>query len=312
MMTRRPHAAALLCALLLFANIPASARQTPAPADPSAQTPAAQQQQGPRARPTPDPNDPVQRIRDEALNRSQVMQTLSHLTNIIGPRLTGSPGMRRANEWTRDRLTEWGLVNAKLEPWGAFGRGWTLRQFSAAVVEPQSFPLMDKPGFRNAVRRRRCIFLADGFYEWQRQGKTKMPFLIRMRDGGPMLLAGIWETFHDPSGGEIDTAAIVTTTASGKLTRIHDRMPVILGREEIARWLDNDERHAPEAFGLVRPCPDEWLDLVSISSRVNSVANDDPDVQAPLLSSVAEPVRQEDSTAARPRSNDEDAQGRLF
>jgi carboxypeptidase Q len=145
MMTRRPHAAALLCALLLFANIPAQARQTPAPADSSAQTPAAPPQQGARTRPTPDPNDPVQRIRDEALNRSQVMQTLSHLTNIIGPRLTGSPGMRRANEWTRDRLTEWGLVNAKLEPWGAFGRGWTLRQFSAAVVEPQSFPLNAYP-----------------------------------------------------------------------------------------------------------------------------------------------------------------------
>src|SRR5215207_10411970 len=110
MMTRRPHAAALLCALLLFANIPAHARQTPAPADPSAQTPPAAQQQEPRARPTPDPNDPVQRIRDEALNRSQVMQTLSHLTNVIGPRLTGSPGMRRANEWTRDKLAGWGLA----------------------------------------------------------------------------------------------------------------------------------------------------------------------------------------------------------
>jgi carboxypeptidase Q len=141
MMTRRPHAAALLCALLLFANIPAHARQTPAPADTSAAAP----QQGARTRPTPDPNDPVQRIRDEALNRSQVMQTLSHLTNVIGPRLTGSPGMRRANEWTRDKLTEWGLANAKLEPWGAFGRGWTLRQFSAAAVEPQAFPLNAYP-----------------------------------------------------------------------------------------------------------------------------------------------------------------------
>jgi carboxypeptidase Q len=148
MMTRRPHAAALLCALLLFANIPAAARQTPAPADPAAQTPPAaqqQQQQGPGARPTPDPNDPVQRIRDEALNRSQVMQTLNQLTNVIGARLTGSPGMRRANEWTRDRLTQWGLANAKLEPWGAFGRGWVLRQFSAAAVEPQPFPLNAYP-----------------------------------------------------------------------------------------------------------------------------------------------------------------------
>src|SRR5215217_255394 len=105
MMPRRRIAVALLCAPLLFANLPAFARQA---ADQSGAAPAAAQQQGPGARPTPDPNDPVQRIRDEALNRSQVMQTLNHLTNVIGPRLTGSPNMRRANEWTRDRLTSWG------------------------------------------------------------------------------------------------------------------------------------------------------------------------------------------------------------
>jgi hypothetical protein len=142
-MTNRRAYSAALCALLLFANFPASARQTPA-TDPASQTPTASAQV-PRTGPTPDPNDPVQRIRDEALNRSQVMQTLSHLTNVIGPRLTGSPAMRRANEWTRDRLTEWGLANAKLEPWGAFGRGWVLRRFTAEAVEPQPFPLNAYP-----------------------------------------------------------------------------------------------------------------------------------------------------------------------
>ncbi|MET0625910.1 MAG: M20/M25/M40 family metallo-hydrolase [Pyrinomonadaceae bacterium] len=141
-MTNRRTYAAALCALLLFANTPASARQTPAQ-EPAAQTPSAAQT--PRTRPTPDPNDPLQRIRDEALNRSQVMQTISHLTNVIGPRLTGSPAMRRANEWTRDKLTEWGLANAKLEPWGAFGRGWVLRRFTAEAIEPQPFPLNAYP-----------------------------------------------------------------------------------------------------------------------------------------------------------------------
>ncbi|HEX8284449.1 MAG TPA: M20/M25/M40 family metallo-hydrolase [Pyrinomonadaceae bacterium] len=147
MMTRRKYAAAPLCALLLFANVPARARQNPAApaADAPAQTTTPAAQQSPRTRLAPDPNDPVQRIRDEALNRSQVMQTLSHLTNVIGPRLTGSPSMKRANEWTRDKLTEWGLQNAKLEPWGAFGRGWVLRSFTAAAVEPQPFPLNAYP-----------------------------------------------------------------------------------------------------------------------------------------------------------------------
>jgi carboxypeptidase Q len=137
-MSRRRIAAALLCSLL-FANISASAQQPTAPAQ------ATPTQAGAQTAPTPDPNDPVQRIKDEGLNRSQVLKTLNYLTNVIGPRLTGSPGMKRANEWTRDRLTEWGLANAHLEAWGPFGRGWALKRFSAEVVEPQAFPLFAYP-----------------------------------------------------------------------------------------------------------------------------------------------------------------------
>jgi carboxypeptidase Q len=95
--------------------------------------------------PAPDPNDPVQRIKDEGMNRSQVMQTLSYLSDVIGPRLTASPGMKRANEWTRDQLTKWGLQNGHLEPWGPFGRGWTLKRFSAQVIEPTAIPLIAYP-----------------------------------------------------------------------------------------------------------------------------------------------------------------------
>ncbi|HYH85958.1 MAG TPA: hypothetical protein VEX60_10940, partial [Pyrinomonadaceae bacterium] len=139
-MHRRRIAATLLCSLLL-ANLPASAQQptpNPSPQPSSMQT-------GAQATPTPDPNDPVQRIKDEGMNRSKVMETLSYLTNVIGPRLTGSPGMKRANEWTRDELTKWGLQNARLEAWGPFGRGWALKSFSAEVVEPQVMPLVAYP-----------------------------------------------------------------------------------------------------------------------------------------------------------------------
>lgn len=90
-------------------------------------------------------NSPIERIRDEGLNRSQVMTTLSYLTDVIGPRLTGSPELRRANEWTRDRFTAWGLTNAQTEPWGTFGRGWSLRRFSAQIIAPQSIPLIAYP-----------------------------------------------------------------------------------------------------------------------------------------------------------------------
>ncbi|HJR06814.1 MAG TPA: M20/M25/M40 family metallo-hydrolase [Pyrinomonadaceae bacterium] len=101
--------------------------------------------QQPAATPTPDPNDPIVRIKDEGMNRSQVMQTLSYLSDVIGPRLTNSPNMRRANEWTRDQMLKWGMQNAHLEAWGPFGRGWSLKRFSAEVVEPQGFPLIAYP-----------------------------------------------------------------------------------------------------------------------------------------------------------------------
>jgi hypothetical protein len=93
----------------------------------------------------PDANDPIARIRDEGMNHSQVMQTLSYLSDVIGPRLTASPGMKRSNEWTRDQLTKWGLQNAHLEAWGPFGRGWTLKRFSAQVSEPTAFPVIAYP-----------------------------------------------------------------------------------------------------------------------------------------------------------------------
>lgn len=96
--------------------------------------------------PQPPAEDPmIVKIKDEGMNRSQVMQTLSYLTDVIGPRLTASPAMKRSNEWTRDTLTKWGLQNAHLESWGPFGRGWSLKRFSAQVVSPQDIPLIAYP-----------------------------------------------------------------------------------------------------------------------------------------------------------------------
>jgi len=116
--------------------------QQPSPSPgPAAQAASAQQ----AATPAKDPNDPIERIKDEGMNRSQVMQTLSYLSDVIGPRLTASPGMKRSNEWTRDQLTKWGLQNAHLEAWGPFGRGWSLKRFSAQVSEPLSIPLIAYP-----------------------------------------------------------------------------------------------------------------------------------------------------------------------
>ncbi len=91
------------------------------------------------------PKDDIDKIKDEGINRSQVMQTLGYLSDVIGSRLTGSPGLKRANEWTRDAMMKWGLENAHLESWGPFGRGWTLKRFYAMVDGPTAFPLIAYP-----------------------------------------------------------------------------------------------------------------------------------------------------------------------
>jgi carboxypeptidase Q len=133
-MTVRRYTAIVL--LLIFAVCPVTLFSQTA-TQPAAQTTA--------QTPAPDANDPIARIRDEGMNHSQVMQTLSYLSDVIGPRLTASPGMKRANDWTRDQLTKWGLQNAHLEAWGPFGRGWTLTRFSAQVSAPTAFPVIAYP-----------------------------------------------------------------------------------------------------------------------------------------------------------------------
>ncbi|HZE69600.1 MAG TPA: M20/M25/M40 family metallo-hydrolase [Pyrinomonadaceae bacterium] len=137
MLLRRYAVVLLLISLIATAGV--WAQQPSGTPVPTATQPPGQQ---PPAR---DPNDPIERIKDEGMNRSQIMQTLSYLSDVIGPRLTASPNAKRANEWTRDQLTKWGLQNPHLEAWGPFGRGWTLKRFSAQVVEPQTIPLIAYP-----------------------------------------------------------------------------------------------------------------------------------------------------------------------
>jgi putative SOS response-associated peptidase YedK len=223
------------------------------------------------------------------------------------PRYNIAPTQPVAIVTEREGERHFGLVR-----WG-FLPGW--------VKDPKDFPLVinargetldSKAAFKAALRRRRCVFLADGFYEWQRRGREKAPFLIRMRDEGPIPLAGLWETYTDRSGSEIDTAAIVTTDANGVLAAVHDRMPVILSREGVGAWLDVAAADHKDALGLVRPCPEDWLTMVPVSSRVNKVANDDPDLQTPLAAPEARPEPPAARKADTPRSSDEDEQGWLF
>ena len=149
-MMQRRSAAVMLLSLSLLGSLlaPGATFAKRSAAGPKSQPPTRSSNPAPPTQQpaaTPDPNDPIVRIKDEGLNHSQVMDTLSYLSDVIGPRLTASPNMRRANEWTRDQLTKWGLQNSHLESWGPFGRGWALKKFSAEVIAPQTIPLIAYP-----------------------------------------------------------------------------------------------------------------------------------------------------------------------
>jgi putative SOS response-associated peptidase YedK len=172
------------------------------------------------------------------------------------------------------------------------------------VKEPKTFPLLinargesvlDKPAFRNAVRRRRCLVPTDGFYEWQAGGPAvtpKQPHFVRAKRGAdgtapPLAFAGLWETWTGPNGEELDTAAIVTTDANRTLSALHSRMPVFIAPEDFDRWLDCDAVPAEEAATLIKPANEALLEAYPISPSVNRVANDSEVLIAPLSSAAA-------------------------
>jgi putative SOS response-associated peptidase YedK len=181
------------------------------------------------------------------------------------------------------------------------------------VKDPKTFALLinargetvnDKPAFRSAMKRRRCLIPADGFYEWKRDGAAKRPHYIRRKDGAPFAFAGLWETWIGPNGEELDTAAIVTTAANRVLAPIHDRMPVILGPDAYEMWLDTRNVDAETAVALIAPAQDELFEAYEVSPLVNRVANDTPEVQAPYTARADEPKPAPKKVARRQPADD--------
>ena len=190
----------------------------------------------------------------------------------------------------------------------------------AFVKDPKDYPLVinarsetaaEKASFRNALRRRRCLFLADGFYEWQRaDAKALRPFLIRRQDRLPLGMAGLWETWIGPDGEEIDTACVLTTSSNGVMSAVHERMPVLLEREQFDLWLSPDERDTAEAVQMMRPAREDLLDLVEIGPAVNKVANDGLWIQEPVDPSA--PRMEPAPKRAVKQKPDTGGQGELF
>ncbi len=171
----------------------------------------------------------------------------------------------------------WGLIPSWAKELGIGNR----------MINARAETIAEKPAFRAAFRYRRCLIPADGFYEWKTERGRKQPYRIVLESGAPFAFAGLWERWEGPKGGvaggeaAVESCTIVTTEANTRLQAIHHRMPVILAPETYDLWLDPATPGA-QAQALLRPAPSEWFTAYRVSPKINSPANDDPALIAPL------------------------------
>ncbi len=173
----------------------------------------------------------------------------------------GDGGLSRELAWLR-----WGLIP-----------GWADDPaIGNRMINARSETAADKPAFRAALRRRRCLVVADGFYEWKQEGKAKQPYFIRFRDDRPFGIAGLWEVWEGADHTAIESCALFTTEANGVLRPIHDRMPVIVAPGDYATWLDPAIQDPRRVAPLLRPYSEAEMEVYPVSRLVNRPDNDDP------------------------------------
>jgi putative SOS response-associated peptidase YedK len=200
-------------------------------------------------------------------------------------------------------LVRWGLVPS----WVKDPKNFSL------LINARGESLTDKPAFQAAMKRRRCLIPADGFYDWKAAGPRKQPYYVCAKSGGPLAFAGLWETWSGPNGEEIETATIITTRANRMLADIHDRMPVVVPPDAFDLWLDCANVDADTAAVLIAPAPENLLEAYEVSSAVNRAANDSPKlIERMPGSAAAEPVQNPLRRRAARRAKKDDGQGVLF
>lgn len=171
----------------------------------------------------------------------------------------------------RVELFRWGLIPA-----------WAKDlSIGNQMINARAETLAEKASFKNAYKRRRCLILADGFYEWRKDGdRTKTPLYIRLASGQPFALAGLWELWH-PGDEHILSCTIITTAPNELMAQIHNRMPVILPPQAYEQWLDPAERRPEELNHLLQPFPADLMTAYPVSKLVNSPKNDAPELVTP-------------------------------
>jgi putative SOS response-associated peptidase YedK len=152
----------------------------------------------------------------------------------------------------------------------------------ARMINARAETVADKPAFRHAFRRRRCLVVADGFYEWQKQDGGKQPYFIHLADGRPFAFAGLWELWKGPDEAIVQSCTLLTTEPNELMSPLHNRMPVILHPRDYGLWLDLDVQDPAQLTPLLRPYPAQQMDAYPVSRFVNRPGNDDPRCIEPL------------------------------
>jgi putative SOS response-associated peptidase YedK len=172
----------------------------------------------------------------------------------------------------RFRLMRWGLLPGFVKDPKKF----------PTLINARSEEVLAKPSFRHAVRRRRCLIPADGFYEWTGPKGKRRPFHLMPHPPRLIAFAGLYERWQDPQGGELDTVTILTCAANRTVAALHDRMPVILDPEQYEDWLDAKRVSAEEALAMIGPAADDLFEAVELDPKINDSRKDEPGIQEPL------------------------------
>ena len=203
------------------------------------------------------------------------------------------------------RLMRWGLVPA----WVKDARKFTL------LINARSETVLEKPAFKNAMKRRRVLVPADGYYEWQDKDGRKRPFFIHRRDGRPVGFAALAETWMGPNGEEFDSVAIVTTAASPDLAALHHRVPVTIAPDDFERWLDGRTNDADDVMTLLKAPGEGEFAWHEVSTRVNRVVNDDEQLVLPITDeerAAEEPKPKKAAPRKTTPAPEDEGQGSLF
>lgn len=196
----------------------------------------------------------------------------------LAPRYNIAPtqdvaAVRQAEDGSRHLgLLHWGLV-----PFWA-----KEKSIGNRMINARSETAAEKPSFRNALKRRRCLILADGFFEWKKMGGAKQPFYIHLEDRRPFAFAGLWERWDKGEDGPLESCTILTTSPSESISHLHDRMPVILPRAGYDTWLDASIEDAEALEPLLGPYDPDALGFEPVSRRVNNPRHDEPGCVEPI------------------------------